>query len=159
MLRKMIILALTLGAVGIAVLWPVSYCGGLSLVLVEAPGEVFWLGQELWLLVIAHHGRLWVSCGSEIDLDSYIRPSFRFGCAGLGIDRTVGVLNAWVIYHIVIPLWMLLVLWAAYPAIAFARRLLDHRRRRKRNQCVHCGYNLTGNVSGVCPECGRSTSC
>lgn len=21
--------------------------------------------------------------------------------------------------------------------------------------CRHCGYNLTGNVSGVCPECGR----
>lgn len=20
--------------------------------------------------------------------------------------------------------------------------------------CSHCGYNLTGNVSGVCPECG-----
>jgi hypothetical protein len=20
--------------------------------------------------------------------------------------------------------------------------------------CVQCGYNLTGNVSGVCPECG-----
>ena len=20
--------------------------------------------------------------------------------------------------------------------------------------CAHCGYNLTGNVSGVCPECG-----
>lgn len=22
------------------------------------------------------------------------------------------------------------------------------------NHCSHCGYNLTGNVSGVCPECG-----
>jgi hypothetical protein len=20
--------------------------------------------------------------------------------------------------------------------------------------CVHCHYNLTGNVSGICPECG-----
>ncbi len=20
--------------------------------------------------------------------------------------------------------------------------------------CQHCGYNLTGNVSGICPECG-----
>jgi hypothetical protein len=24
--------------------------------------------------------------------------------------------------------------------------------------CQHCGYNLTGNLSGVCPECGESTS-
>ncbi|HOA73620.1 MAG TPA: hypothetical protein PL151_04100 [Phycisphaerae bacterium] len=22
--------------------------------------------------------------------------------------------------------------------------------------CEHCGYNLTGNVSGTCPECGRT---
>jgi hypothetical protein len=21
--------------------------------------------------------------------------------------------------------------------------------------CVNCGYNLTGNISGVCPECGK----
>ncbi|GJM24523.1 MAG: hypothetical protein DHS20C16_09380 [Phycisphaerae bacterium] len=24
--------------------------------------------------------------------------------------------------------------------------------------CRGCGYNLTGNVSGVCPECGKSTA-
>lgn len=23
-------------------------------------------------------------------------------------------------------------------------------------ECEHCGFNLTGNESGVCPECGRS---
>lgn len=33
------------------------------------------------------------------------------------------------------------------------------KRRRKRTRlelelCLDCGYNLTGNVSGVCPECG-----
>ena len=26
--------------------------------------------------------------------------------------------------------------------------------RRDRGTCQSCGYNLTGNVSGVCPECG-----
>ena len=26
--------------------------------------------------------------------------------------------------------------------------------RRKRGQCASCGYDLAGNVSGVCPECG-----
>ena len=25
-----------------------------------------------------------------------------------------------------------------------------------RDLCTHCGYNLTGNTSGVCPECGRA---
>lgn len=29
--------------------------------------------------------------------------------------------------------------------------------RRARNQCLRCGYNLTGNLSGICPECGNPT--
>jgi len=27
-------------------------------------------------------------------------------------------------------------------------------RRRKAGLCFECGYDLTGNVSGICPECG-----
>lgn len=26
--------------------------------------------------------------------------------------------------------------------------------RRRRGACVQCGYSMTGNVSGCCPECG-----
>ena len=53
-----------------------------------------------------------------------------------------------------IPLWMPLLLFAACPTIAFIRGPVRRWRRRKRGECVACGYNLTGNVSGVCPECG-----
>jgi hypothetical protein len=28
--------------------------------------------------------------------------------------------------------------------------------RRVEGACIHCGYNLEGNVSGTCPECGRA---
>jgi len=31
------------------------------------------------------------------------------------------------------------------------------RRRRRAGLCVKCSYDLTGNESGVCPECGTST--
>jgi hypothetical protein len=31
-------------------------------------------------------------------------------------------------------------------------------RRRRLGLCVGCGYDLTGNVSGVCPECGPRRS-
>ena len=27
-------------------------------------------------------------------------------------------------------------------------------RRRARGECLRCGYDLRGNISGVCPECG-----
>jgi predicted RNA-binding Zn-ribbon protein involved in translation (DUF1610 family) len=29
-------------------------------------------------------------------------------------------------------------------------------RREEAPLCRHCGYNLTGNVSGICPECGAT---
>ncbi len=37
------------------------------------------------------------------------------------------------------------------------RRLSIANRRRRSGLCVKCGYNLTGNVSGRCPECGEAT--
>jgi hypothetical protein len=33
-------------------------------------------------------------------------------------------------------------------------RFSRHRRREMTTSCPHCGYNLTANTSGVCPECG-----
>jgi hypothetical protein len=27
--------------------------------------------------------------------------------------------------------------------------------RRRADSCVICSYNLSGNISGICPECGR----
>ena len=43
---------------------------------------------------------------------------------------------------------------AAYPLVTLNRGPLCRRRRRKRGQCLDCGYDLTGNVTGVCSECG-----
>jgi hypothetical protein len=52
------------------------------------------------------------------------------------------------------PYWLLLVLDAA-PTL-----LLWHldRRRIPPGHCQRCDYNLTGNVSGRCPECGTPTT-
>ena len=51
---------------------------------------------------------------------------------------------------IVMPLWMCLVLPVVPTAVLFWR----DRRRIPPGHCRACGYNLTGDVSGVCPECG-----
>lgn len=39
---------------------------------------------------------------------------------------------------------------------ACGRRFLPEPGRERAGRCWHCNYNLTGNVSGVCPECGRA---
>ncbi|MCL2330418.1 MAG: hypothetical protein FWC56_03850 [Phycisphaerae bacterium] len=54
--------------------------------------------------------------------------------------------------------WVVSLLLFPYPAIAFIR---DRKRFRKYLRalhyglCSHCDYDLTGNVSGICPECGN----
>jgi len=61
-----------------------------------------------------------------------------------------------------VPAIWLCVALAIFPTIWIFLRLTDGPRiasmRRRSGLCVHCGYNLTGNTSGVCPECGRSTT-
>ena len=59
--------------------------------------------------------------------------------------------KAWIFVNI--PHWLALVavgplwLWLLF-------RRLSRARTRREGFCLTCGYNLTGNVSGVCPECG-----
>lgn len=47
------------------------------------------------------------------------------------------------------PLWFPVIVFRMYPTIILIRRL-----RRRRGHCLKCDYNLGGNLSGVCPECG-----
>ena len=55
---------------------------------------------------------------------------------------------------IFIPVWMPLVAFAAYPTLAFIGGPVSRRRRRRRNECVRCGYSLKGLAEPKCPECG-----
>ena len=54
-------------------------------------------------------------------------------------------------------MWTVSLLLAAYPTMAFIRGPLRRYRRRKHGLCLACAYDLTGNKSGVCPECGEPT--
>jgi hypothetical protein len=55
---------------------------------------------------------------------------------------------------LIVPLWLPLALVAGPTAFLW---WLD-RRRIPPGHCRKCGYNLTGNVSGTCPECGEGTA-
>ena len=54
------------------------------------------------------------------------------------------------------PTWTVSTIFAAYPMLAFFRGPLRRYRRRRHGLCIRCAYNLEGNVSGVCPECGEA---
>jgi len=61
-------------------------------------------------------------------------------------------------FHVVaIEYWFIAICSAIYPIVFFIR---SYRRRRVRREvlqpCTQCGYDLQGNQSGVCPECGRA---
>lgn len=57
---------------------------------------------------------------------------------------------------IVLPFWMVIAGLAAYPSAALICGPCRRWRRRRRGLCVCCGYDLTGNASGRCPECGSA---
>jgi hypothetical protein len=40
--------------------------------------------------------------------------------------------------------------------LIYGRGMVRRRRRRKLGLCLGCAYDLRGNVSGICPECGES---
>ena len=56
-----------------------------------------------------------------------------------------------------LPLYLFVVVFSIAPTIW----LFKWRKRRKLgpNACLACGYDLTGNESGVCPECGVGVEC
>ena len=58
--------------------------------------------------------------------------------------------------YVRIPLYGLMLLFGGWPLWLLISGLNRRKRRRNRGLCFDCGYDLTGNESGVCPECGSS---
>ena len=50
-----------------------------------------------------------------------------------------------------VPIWLPMLLALIAPAVSILRR----RRRVPEGHCRRCRYDLTGNTSGKCPECGH----
>jgi len=54
-----------------------------------------------------------------------------------------------------LPSWIPPAVFGVLPG-AWAGAWAVRRRRKVRGACVACGHSLTGNMSGVCPECGTA---
>ncbi|MCP4251306.1 MAG: hypothetical protein GY778_30085 [bacterium] len=57
-----------------------------------------------------------------------------------------------------LPCWLVLALTAPLPIAAILRGPVRRHLRRRRNRCIHCGYDLTGLPEPRCPECGKAIS-
>lgn len=79
----------------------------------------------------------------------------RFGFAHVDQEATIAGMTSSV-KAVGLPHWLVAGIFAVLP-VQWLRRSLKHRRARRRqaaSQCVGCGYDLTGDTSGKCPECG-----
>lgn len=145
---------LILLAEGASAIWSVSiggrawyvflFCGSVETAYVTHPGEgisddldEYWYEPGLFISSDAlrmsqpaysynwSYGALW--------------PEFTWGGESLGGDT-----------HLSVPLWMPL----ALIGLPTARLWWRDRRRGRAGCCAACGYDLTGNVTGRCSECG-----
>jgi cytochrome c553 len=57
--------------------------------------------------------------------------------------------------ELIVPCWAVAAPLAALP-LARGVRAWSRNRRKRAGLCRRCHYNLRGNVSGVCPECGTA---
>ena len=71
------------------------------------------------------------------------------GFLGVGaVHPMMGATGGW--FYILIPFWTVFIAVATPTAILWYR----HRNRLIPGFCSKCSYDLTGNESGICPECG-----
>jgi hypothetical protein len=69
---------------------------------------------------------------------------------------TPGRLQRHIDFWAAVPFWALTLMTGAIPALWIGRSTLRRfgRKSAGANACRQCGYDLTGNISGTCPECG-----
>lgn len=111
--------------------------------------------QRVWFVLDS--GTLQVKHGQVVDHPPLRRARrVDWGVFSLASVDLPGSQMAYRLRMVSVSLWLLFAVSALYPAIVFIRGPLRRRWRRKRGRCAQCGYDLTGNVSGVCSECGQA---
>ena len=55
---------------------------------------------------------------------------------------------------VAIHAWIVFTSLAILPLVRIALFVWHRKRRPSTTRCARCSYDLTGNISGICPECG-----
>lgn len=179
MIRKAIIVVLTLAAVGMCCLWVDSYRTRDLKPLTPQEREYRWctlrapplpglrIQLDHWdpLIVSTRRGMFSLRYDTDIGTDTTI-PHKDFGFFGFRYKQWLRHSSSHRFpgdpdikyYHrvreISLSFAALVVALACYPTLAFIRGPLRRYRRRKSGECLACGYNLTGLPKPRCPECG-----
>lgn len=133
----------------------ITNLGPLSLSLSNPPGVI----ELSWLYACSCGSRHWgMNCSGEPDTSPSPQMPIEF-VSDFRIPRIIAfsgtlcgrVFTADIKFHPLLPVPFL----AAYPALYFLIAGL-RRFRRRPGHCLKCDYDLTGNESGVCPECGTA---
>ena len=163
MIRKLIVVVLTLATVGtmtVCVLSHIVWADHVGrFIVTDETGFSYsfekrtHLDAETWLTVECSLGYFCLTCWHVSTSPAISRWWGRWGFtiqtgALAGEDPPINRV------FLSMPLWFPIVLFASYPVLAFIRGPLRRYLRRRKGLCLSCGYDLTGNVSGVCPECG-----
>ncbi|UCC32450.1 MAG: hypothetical protein JSU86_09245 [Phycisphaerales bacterium] len=195
MFRKVIIVLLTLGAMGTAALWVLSVLDwpvdwayyDRSCTSMISHESLFGRPVPVWIVKVTHssmaysklhlsQGIISVAWGRGVPSGSVVPAMKKLNVLGLKFSQSVSVrgsggrnfffpaplkpLNVSQGFEVgvsrgfSVSLSLPCVPFCTCPTLAFIRGPVRRSRRRRQGLCLRCGYNLTGNVSGVCPECG-----
>ena len=159
MLRKLVIALCALGTIASASTWAASHMRFRDGLKWSNDGVHLRSGKQLYVNGLS--GAIQIGYGYFFHCGMGLRDD-QVRVAGFVLTRTYypskhGTAPSFLGSHcsVNIPLWFPTVAFAALPAFTLLR--IGSRRRRWREKhglCVACGYSLTGNLSGGCPECG-----
>ena len=156
MIRKTIIVGLTFLAMASAIAWPLSDADWPERFFWESVNQRFYVAHYPYMMknVRVIKDSRWYFAHDRLDPARHQSITLQHGRLVL---RAVTP-NQNQVFVATLGLYVPIALFAAYPLFALIRGPWRRWRRPREGYCTHCGYNLTGNVSGTCPECGTSTS-
>jgi hypothetical protein len=151
-MRRVIIILCVSAALLVIALWVISFSTDnrrmklIGSAIGSAPPSRVLLDCWVWRgrLTLTHFHP--VSQVSSIRGMTFTPPGFHFVIGGYGGMKII---------FIDIKLWVLFLGCLVYPAFVIHNHFRLLRYRRQAGLCIYCGYNLTGNTSGICPECGE----